>query len=82
MGAVYIDGHWHADNASRRYDADGFTATRYTATGTKGESIELRHAHRSILTVTPVDGEAKAVELGPKATFDHAEDALLVWGQS
>lgn len=70
------------------YIADTWQPTPegYTATGTKGEAITLRRAHspsrrtkRWYLTVTPVDGDAKAVEIGPRTTFDHAEGALLNW---
>lgn len=64
----------------------------YAATGTKGESITLRRTHspsyrvmRWHLTVTPVDGDPKSVELGARAVtrgvtaFDHVEALILAW---
>lgn len=82
--AVRIKGIWQEGPKGRDI------CRSYTAVGTKGEAITLRRAYspshrmkRWYLTVTPVDGKPKAVEIveiGPHESFDHVEGVLLAWG--
>ena len=64
------------------------TAAGYEATGANSETVKLTFSWPKewasgtwILTVRPVGGPARSLELGKRATFDHAEAALLKWGE-
>ena len=59
------------------------TAAGYEATGSSGETVKLTFSWPKewasgtwILTVNN-----RSIVLGKRATFDHAEAALLAWGE-